>query len=263
MQATAIPFALSGDLVLRPDEVHVWLADLDLKAETFEELRGALSAEENARALQFRFAVDRTYFIAARAVLRYILAAYTGQEPRNLMFSYTGRGKPSLRKGFQRHEITFNLSHSERYALYAVSRSRAVGIDLERVESFAGRQQIANRFLSAGERIVLERADPTSQTQTFFRIWTRKEAYLKARGIGLSNPLRGFDAPLKHGEAATIVDETGLRWKAAELLPTPGYVGAVAAEGDDWRLKFLQWIAPTARRDPQLPQFVRKAPPYI
>jgi 4'-phosphopantetheinyl transferase len=237
MQAS-IQSRFSSSLVLAPHEVHVWFANLNVSAETFEELRGTLSAEEHARALRFCSVTAGRYFIAARGILRDVLSRYIKQGPRNLKFCYTRKGKPFLRKRSQMH-IKFNLAHSAGFALYAVSHSRQVGIDLERVESFPGRQHIADRFFSAGELAQFQAFHPTSQTQAFFRLWTRKEAYLKARGLGLTATTHGFDAPLKREEPVTFVDEKGLRWRVEELLPAPGYIGAVVAEGDDWRLQFL------------------------
>jgi 4'-phosphopantetheinyl transferase len=237
---TTIQSRFSRSLVLTPHEVHVWFASLNVSAETFEELRGTLSAEEHARALRFRSATAGRYFIAARGILRDLLSRYIKQDPRDLKLCYTSKGKPFLRKGSQMPEINFNMAHSAGFALYAVSHSRQVGIDLERVESFAGRQHIANRFFSAGELAQFQAFHSTSQTQAFFRLWTRKEAYLKARGLGLTATTYGFDAPLKREKPVTFVDEKGLRWRAEELSPAPGYVGAVVAEGDDWRVQFLQ-----------------------
>lgn len=212
-----------------------------MDVEAIEELEEALSPEEVARALQFCRSSHRRRFIAARGILRHILARYTGQEPRDLKFSYTDRGKPSLAKRSPRQEISFNLSRSDDFALYAVSRSREVGVDLERVCSMDDLKRIANLFFSKGELVVFEASRPTDQLQAFFRIWTRKEAYLKARGLGITAHPLGFDLPIEL-DNVTFVDERGLAWKMANPLPPPGYVGAMVAQGDDWLVRFFPWF---------------------
>jgi 4'-phosphopantetheinyl transferase len=243
MWATHFPTPLSSDLKPGTGEVHVWLVDLNVAGAVFQEGGAGLSIEEIVRASRYRSSAGRANFIASRAVLRDILSRYIEQAPVNIIFGYSAEGKPFLANQTGRREITFNMSHSDDLAIYAVSCVREVGIDLERVESFDDSDGVARRFFSARELAAFQASGETGQTEVFFRLWTRKEAYLKARGLGLTQEGPGFDARLQRGQAAKMVDENGVQWRAEELLPAPGYVAAVVAKGGDWHLRFFSWTA--------------------
>jgi 4'-phosphopantetheinyl transferase len=243
MWATHSPTPLSSDLKPGMQEVHVWLVDLNVGDAAFQEGGAGLSVEENVRASRYRSSADRKNFVTSRAVLRDILSRYIEQAPVNMIFGYSAEGKPFLRNQSGGREITFNVSHSDDLAIYAVSCVKEVGIDLERVESFDDREGVARRFFSARELAVFRASGETGQTEVFFRLWTRKEAYLKARGLGLTQEGRGFDARLQRGQAAKMVDENGVQWRAEELLPAPGYLAAVVAKGGDWHLRLFSWTA--------------------
>lgn len=210
------------------------------------DLQQTLDGNERVRAERFYFRRDRNHFIVAHGLLRLILSRYLNIEPSDLRFCYSPYGKPMLAKEFDGDRLRFNLSHSHGLALYAVTRARELGIDIERIRPDLTYEQLAERFFSPREVAAL-RAVPTSRRLgAFFSCWTRKEAYIKARGEGLSFPLDHFDVSLAPGEPATLLSTIGdpletRRWSLRELDLAPGYAAALAVEGHDWRLKFWQW----------------------
>ena len=234
------------NLALSGDEIHVWRASLEGSPALVQRLQRTLTPDEAARAARFYFERDRTHYIVARGVLRSILGRYLGTEPGQLRFSYTSYGKPALISTSGMRTLNFNLSHSHEIALVAVTRGREIGVDVEHLRAdFAG-AEIAERFFSAAENVALRALPPELRVEGFFTCWTRKEAYIKARGEGLSHPLDQFDVSLVPGGPAQLLRTRGdprdlRRWSLKELYPGPGYVAALAAEGHGWRLSCWQW----------------------
>ena len=234
-------------LQLAPHDVHVWGAVLSLPEATIALLHTLLTADEQERAGRFYLARDRHHFIIARGVLRLLLSRYTGRHPHHLRFCYGPHGKPAL---IPQHGGTlwhFNLSHSGGVALYAVTRQRQVGVDVERIRpEFAAGNNIAERFFSPQEVAALRALPPTAQVAAFFACWSRKEAYIKARGLGLALPLESFDVSLTPGAPAALLAthddpaEAG-RWRLDTLEPAAGYAAALAVEGHDWQYSCWRW----------------------
>ncbi len=217
--------------------MHVWRAGLEPGAQTLRRRRELLSTDERERADRFYFQRDREHFVAARGGLREILGRYTGASPQSLRFSYDHYGKPSLSGEAGGTPLRFNVSHSGGVALYAVTVGRAVGVDVERVrEDFAG-LDIAKNFFSPHEVAALSELPAEHLATAFFDCWTRKEAYIKARGLGLSHPLHLFTVSLTPGRPAALLrtdddPEEAARWSLVELFPGEGYRGALAFEGE-------------------------------
>lgn len=233
-------------IVLGKDEVHIWRASLDLPASGIWSLQQTLSADERKRAKRLYFQRDQEHFIVARGLLRAILGRYLNMQPGQLRFCYNPNGKPSLDRAYGGDVLRFNLSHSHGLALYAVTHGREIGIDLERIRPEVTEQQTAERFFSPQEVAVLNTLPANIRTEAFFNCWTRKEAYIKARGEGLSAPLDNFEVSLAPGEVAALLSFKGdpqetSRWSLQELYPGPGYVAAIAVEGSHRRLKCWQW----------------------
>jgi 4'-phosphopantetheinyl transferase len=243
--AASLWSAPPAHLSLRHDEVHVWRADLSQMLASVASCCQLLTPDEYQRAEKFRFAKDRERFILARGLLRTILSHYLHLRPEQLRFSYNAWGKPSLAQHCG-GALRFNVSHAHELALYGITSGREIGLDLEHMREDMDCEQIAERFFSRRE-VEMLRALPASQrTVAFFNCWVRKEAYIKAKGQGLSLPLDDFDVSLSPGEPAALLsmrDDTQelLRWSLRELKPGLGYVAAVAAEGSDWRLRCWQW----------------------
>jgi 4'-phosphopantetheinyl transferase len=229
-------------LTLGRNEVHLWQARLD--DQLVDSLKLLLSEEETARANRFHFTNDRNHFIVARGLLRRLLAAYLDvASSADLTFSYGDKGKPFLAEN-QWASINFNLAHSHGMALYAFSHDRELGVDLEFVKDEFADEKIADRFFSSSEIKALQKIPAELRRQAFFDCWTRKEAYIKARGEGLSMPLNEFDVSLAPGEAAALLrnhkDAAEVaRWSMKSIPVDPGYVAALVVEGHNWELKMF------------------------
>ena len=238
-------------LALGNDEVHVWRATLDQTPSQIQSFRHNLAADELARAERFHFEKDREHFIVARGVLRAILGRYLNRAPEGLSFCYSVHGKPALAGESGGDAIRFNVSHSHGIALYAVTRGREVGVDLERIRSNLAVAEIAERFFSRREAAMLRTLSTEAQCEAFFRFWTRKEACLKARGEGLSSPLDQIDVLPAPGKPDAVPgaqpdSSEASRWSLQELVPAPGYVAALAVEGERLASCLLAMAGPGA-----------------
>ena len=229
-------------------EVHVWRASLEQPPGSLSKLLATLAPDEAERAERFHFDRDRHRFIAARGTLRAILGGYLNVAPGQLRFRYSEHGKPSLIPETAGEQLRFNVSHSHELALFAVAEGRDLGVDLEWIRSDVADEEIAERFFSSEEVRVLRGLPADLQASAFFNCWTRKEAYIKAIGEGLSMPLSSFVVSLAPGETAALLSANGSadddevsRWSFRELFPGIGYKGAVIAEGRDWELKCWDW----------------------
>jgi 4'-phosphopantetheinyl transferase len=229
------------------NDVHVWLATLDQPPSEIDNYLKLLSADERARADRFYFEKDREHFIVARGVLRSILGCYLDRSPEGLSFYYSSHGKPALTSESGREAISFNLSHSHGMALYAVGLARKIGIDLELIRDGPPGEKIAEHFFSTQEILTLRAFPATVQKHAFFLCWTRKEAYIKARGEGLSLPLGQFDVSLTPGAPAELLGARpdpleAARWSLHDLTTElPGYAAALAVEGAGWTLGLWRW----------------------
>ncbi|MFL7793851.1 MAG: 4'-phosphopantetheinyl transferase superfamily protein [Anaerolineae bacterium] len=234
-----------SDLALSSDDVHIWCASLEQPDGRVHRLAQTLSGDEMARAERFRFEGDRRRFIVSRGVLRAILGQYLGIEPSHLNFSYGQHGKPSLAAGFGGDALRFNLAHSHELALYAFTRGREVGVDLERVRPLPDAGEIAARFFSRRENAELEGIPDCRKLEAFFTYWTCKEAYIKATGDGLARNLDQVEVSLAPGPARLLsvggALEEAARWSLLAMNPASGYVAAVAFEGHRCQLGLWQW----------------------
>jgi 4'-phosphopantetheinyl transferase len=212
--------------------IHLWHASPQERAELLPHLSGLLSADEVARRDRFRFENDRQDFAFARGMLRTALAAYLGGDPRELHFRYSQHGKPALAASFPT-DLQFNLSHTQGAVLLGICRGRAIGVDVERVREDLVPREIAGRFFSLAEQRALMNLPEAEQRHAFFRCWTRKEAFLKARGHGLSFPLAGFDVSIgayeTEVELTTRPDPVEARnWQILRASAPAGCAAAVA-----------------------------------
>jgi 4'-phosphopantetheinyl transferase len=228
-------------LLLAEGQVHVWRFSLDLPPATIESLWLVLSADEQVRANRYRFTRDRSWFVARRGRLRLILARYLGLDPAGLQFSYNPYGKPALQPQAS-GSLCFNLSHSQGLALFAFARQVNIGVDLEHLRADFNYLELAERFFSSQEISELRALSPALRPQGFFLCWTRKEAFIKAHGEGLSLPLDHFDVSLAPGEPARLVaTRAGLeapdRWSLYNLEPAPDYSAALAAQVQGYELR--------------------------
>jgi len=238
----------AGAAVPSTHEVHVWRTGLGVEAATLQDFEETLSPEEHARAERFHSSVDRARYIGGRGILRAILAQYLGTRAGDLRFCSNAHGKLALRPGGGIEDLRFNISHSHGLALFAFALRREVGVDLEQVRPSGKEEGLAERFFSTEEIAALRALPASAQAEGFFHCWTRKEAYIKARGTGLSIDLSSFSVSLVPGELITLPvsshsDPEAARWSIRVLAPGSGYVGAIAAEGADWAPRLWQWTA--------------------
>ena len=226
-------------LTLADKELHVWRASLDLPPAQLQRLAKTLSANENERAGRFLIAQACERFVAARGTLRQLLGMYLGIPPEKIEFHYGPQGKPSL-SATHNSKVSFSVSHSQTMGLFAFAEGREVGVDIEEVkEDFKG-MQIASHFFSGEEIAGLAKLPPDQADKAFFECWTGKEAYVKARGEGLSLPLRDFGIGFVNGKQV-LRDEVGRAWSCYGLKPAPGFAGAVVATGEGWSLRYYDW----------------------
>jgi 4'-phosphopantetheinyl transferase len=221
------------------DEIHVWHAALDREDHAVCQLELTLSLEEKARADRFHFANDRKRFLVARGLLRELLGGYLRQAPASLEFSYGQHGKPSLSGGNLMCGLCFNLSHSSNLVVYAIARERNLGIDVEHIRPDSAGDDIAQRYFSAREVSDLRTLPPETRVEGFFNCWTRKEAYLKATGLGLQIALDSFAVSLLPSQTAQFLCGVEPQWHLAAYRPVEGYAAAVAYDGAPCAIKYF------------------------
>jgi 4'-phosphopantetheinyl transferase len=220
--------------------VQVWQVSLSSAVPRLEECRTILSSEEQQRAGRFHFERDRQQFILARAILRMLLSPYVRCKPEAIRFYYGPHGKPTVTgpRG-NGADVQFNLSHSGDYCVYALAPDREVGVDLEVIRADIDCLSLAERFFTKHEYESLHELSHDARPARFFRYWTYKEAYLKARGLGLAHGLTGLNPRCRADGSVTFetagdATEQNRQWMVRPIrLPDP-LVAAVAAEGLDW-----------------------------
>lgn len=234
------------NLIIQPDEVHIWRASLDIGEVKVSQLMATLSADEIERAGRFHFRKDRDHFIVARGGLRDILSRYLPVSANELQFEYSAYGKPELDRNRIDSDLCFNVSHSHTMALIAVTVGTSVGVDIEFPRDDLADEQIARRFFSNSEVETFLALPKDIQNNAFFACWTRKEAYIKGIGEGLSMPLDQFDVTLVPGEPAQLLHtrpDSGeaARWSLFEIYPGHGYIAAIAVQARKLQLKHWNW----------------------
>lgn len=233
---------------LAKDEIHVWRVDLNLAMVSIQKLTHSLSPDELARAERYKFTKDQVRFIATRGVLRTILSRYTGISPGQIRFRYGSHGKPSLdmHQNDNAQSLHFNLSHSNDLALIALARTSNIGVDVESLRSNIAFERLARRHFTASEQNYLFNLSPDLKLYAFYAIWTRKEAYLKAIGSGLSKPLDEIEVDVSFGQEASTIyritpHDCTEAWSTLEIVLGPGHSAALAVAGKNWKLSNWQW----------------------
>lgn len=233
-------------------DIHVWSVPLNQCDLSCERLSQTLSMDEIERAGHLLLDHDRRRYIVARAVTRTILGWYLRMPPKRVEFSYGPYGKPSLTSAYGENRLTFNLAHSHDLMLCAVTRGRDLGIDIEHIQMINEIELIAETVFAPGERAHLRALGSEHKLRAFYVCWTRKEAYIKATGRGLSQQLDRFEVSVSPDEAPALLGVEGhpheaRRWMLIDLSPTPEYAAALAVESVEsttypsWRLHRLQW----------------------
>jgi 4'-phosphopantetheinyl transferase len=236
-----------SSLSLEPSELHLWRIGLRQAEWIRDSCRQVLDADEAERAARFHFLADRDRFLIAHGAIRHILAAYLNIAPKAVRFTYGRQGKPELAS--EDLDLRFNLSHSSDLAIAAFVRGTCVGVDIEWVRTNVSCMEIAERYFSAEEIARLENVPTDQQREAFFDIWTRKEAYVKACGGGLSVPLNSFAMPFGSVEQPVPFQTTGAKSDEITsgtmyvLAPLPGYKAAAIVESQQaFRVRYWEWM---------------------
>ncbi len=230
------------------DEVHIYRAELDQPDSLIEELRSILSPDEQERADRFRFEQDKKRFIACRGILRTILSGYLGINPGCVEFEYGAHGKPMVKAQPDTEKLRFSLSHSHNLAVHAVASDREIGVDVEYIRRVSGADRIVDRYFTAPESAIYRSLAPDEKQEAFFNVWTCKEAYLKAIGVGLGRPLSSVEVSIAPGEVPRLLmieegQAIASGWSLRLFKPERGYVAALAVEGSCCQLRFWEYAS--------------------
>ena len=229
-------------LSLEAGQVHVWQICLEQEDDLLDRFRRTLEPQEIDRAGRFRFERLQRHFVASRGFLRYVLSRYVIAKPEQLSFAYNYYGKPSVAGN---SSLQFNMSHSHEVALVAVTWDAAVGVDVEHIRADFASEDIATRFFSRLEIETFSSLTKEERVAAFFRCWARKEAYIKAIGKGLSQPLDGFDVTLAPSDPAALLragEEDVLQWSMTDIDVGSDYASALAVEGVPSQISYWQFI---------------------
>ena len=217
------------------NEIHVWQRRTQITPKELSRLRAHLSKDEWERAHAFRFESDRNEYFVSRGTLRTLLGAYLVAPPAELRFQYSDFGRPALAGVYEEGKLNFNVSHSGGITLWAFAMNRQIGIDVEKIRHDFSILEIAERFFSESERKALKDLPEQEQHDAFFRCWTRKEAFIKALGEGLSHPLDQFDVSLSPGVPPQLLatrpcGAESQHWAIWDIAVPAGYAAALVAE---------------------------------
>ena len=234
------------NLNLASEGVHIWRVSLMQPEVVIERCRGLLPADEIARAERFHFERDRRRFVVSHSMVRSVLGRYLELKPQELRFVYGPKGKPEVAPEWNSLGLKFNLSHSGEFALMGVAAKLIMGIDIEEIRPDFGTQEIAQRFFSRQEVATFLSLPQHQRVEAFFYCWTRKEAYIKAQGEGLSLALDSFDVTFAPGAEPALLrvaqdPNEVTRWKLYNINPGPGYKAALMIEGQHHHLQYFDW----------------------
>lgn len=247
-----MPWQPSPDTIhLANDTVHVWLASLRWSARQIEVMQAGLSSREILRAQRFVQHRDADRYTVSHAILRKLLGRYLGVEPDTIGYSYNDYGKPYMQPVADHSDVIyFNMAYSQDLALYAFTRGNpALGIDIEHLRSDIDCQQLAQSVFTADEYTRLCQLADADRYRAFFKIWTRKEAYVKAQGQGLSLGLDSFDVSHAIGTAEssglsefTLLDRHAMLWTIKDLAISAQYAAAIAIRGTMPTLSYWHYM---------------------
>ena len=223
-----------SDLRLLENDVHVWRVRLDEAPSRVRRFIKILSAGEREKAGRFRFERHHRRYIVSHAMLRIILGRfYLNIDPRKLEFGHGDHGKPHVANHIPERKLYFNMATSHELALYGLTRDHEIGIDVEFQRELRDAEEIAAHYFASGEIAALRSLPGDTKPEGFYNCWTRKEAFIKAVGKGLSFPLDQFEVSLSPGESPRIISIKGdvaqaKHWTLESLDPGQGYIAALA-----------------------------------
>ena len=227
----------------------IWIIDFEELREKEGTYRGYLSDDEILRSEKFRMPSDRRNFIICRAILRLLLSEELECLPAEIKFDFNEYDRPKL----PNKSIDFNVSHSQDFGLIGIARDSILGLDIEFKSKDIEVEQIASKFFSSKEIEILNKVPKEDRINTFYRCWTRKEAFIKAIGQGLTYPLDTFQVSLENDHYAELIQietdlEEHLNWRMFSFCPSKGYIGAVAIRNPNIEIQLRKWDHERATR---------------
>jgi len=231
---------------LGENDVHVWAFYLDVSPASLQRFESFLSLDERERASRFHFEQHRNRYVAGRGWLRELLGAYVDVSPDKIKFDYGLYGKPAFSQQSARKDIDFNLAHSDSFAVAGVTHTGPLGLDLERVRPLEDMGELVKRFFSQRESSLFEQLKREKQLSGFFNLWTRKEAWLKATGQGISHYLNQVEVSFLPEQSARLLKlpegfPPAHEWSLHDLNPGCGLKGALAIAAKEARISCWQW----------------------
>ena len=234
---------------LTDSDLHVWCASLNGSAEELAHFESILAPDEKARAGRFHFERDRDRYIFGRGILRTLLGSYLGTEAHKIEITYEQDGKPTLGKIFQGKKLQFNLSHSNERALYIFGWDRLVGIDIEQIRPLQDADAFAEQYYTKRETGLINSLSGDEKWPVFYKFWTCKEAFLKAKGTGLTVPINHAEISLRPNNSAHLTSVDGdtaqaTDWRFEMFSPIADYQAAIALEGHAGNILYQSIIDP-------------------
>ncbi len=231
---------------LSPGNIHIWYASLDSQGAGAGSLVSTLSFEELVRAHNFPTELSMRRFIACRGILRSMLTSYLNAQPTDITLEYGSHGKPYLGAKFAASRIRFNVAHSRGAAIFGFALDQDLGVDLEHVTQLQAAPEIADRFFSNPEKALMNSLAGKEKEVVFFKIWTGKEAYLKAQGTGLTLNLSEIEVPIQSNETNSLVairrsNGQGPSLFVSHVTPAYGLMAAIVVENDGYRISYWNW----------------------
>ncbi|WP_394748811.1 4'-phosphopantetheinyl transferase family protein [Spongiimicrobium salis] len=228
---------------LLPSNVHIWNVSSLISEKQEQAYFNLLSEDEKYKASRFRFVKDRRTYITARGVLRCLSGAYLKEPPQDIDFDYEAYGKPQFRKPTS---LQFNVSHSENYIVIGFVQDHEIGVDIEYMKNNFDVMEVGRNFFSATELHTLESMGQKNQFEGFYRCWTRKEAFIKAKGMGLSFPLDAFSVTLNNDMIAQLIETQWdtlerEKWDMFSFSPRKSCIAAIAVKGKVKSVSINSW----------------------
>jgi 4'-phosphopantetheinyl transferase len=229
-------------LISRDRTINVWIVNATSELHLGPYF-GYLSVAETQKAAKFRFQKDKANFVLGRSILRILAGHYLSEDPKKVKFKYNKYGKPQLADS---NILRFNIAHSEDSIVLGFSENMAIGIDVEKIKTDFDIMEIARNYFSEREIEALGNFPPSQRARAFYRCWTRKESFIKAKGTGLSFPLNAFTVSLNRDDSAKLLET---QWQASErsewnlysFTPSEGYLAALTVYGKNKDIAYRHW----------------------
>ncbi len=236
--------SINKGLVLKENELHIWRTKVHDNIDNLNNYWYLLTQDEQIRAQEFYFVIDKNRYIIARAVLRKLIAGYIGISPKNILFEYTEYGKPSLILPNDNQKLKFNLAHSRDAIIYAITKNIDVGVDIEFVNKDFVIEDIIQHSCSEQEQFLLRNLFKSDKYNLFYELWVAKEAFVKAMGVGLSFDLKQIDINFSKNKlisATNLLNNSTLCWTGALFSAYNGFYSAFATINPVKRVFFLTY----------------------